>query len=206
MVISSKSLLLKLLSPLAGLWHRMGGVRRLWAHASLRAALVPSLDHSVVVLGAPDVHGTGNIHLGRNLYLYPGLYLETQGEEGIIRIGDGVVLSRGVHIVAYQSVILEDGVMIGEYTSLRDANHRVIPGVSVRETGHEARPIHIGRNAWIGRGVTILGGVEIGAGAVVGANAVVTRNVAPGEVVAGIPARTIGKTSDQSLGSQKSNG
>jgi len=192
MAISSKSLLLQLLSPLAALSQRLDGARRLWAHAGLRAALVHPLDPSVVVLGVPEVHGTGNIHLGRNLYLYPGLYLETR-EEGVIRIGDGVVLSRGVHIVAYQSVILEDGVMIGEYTSLRDANHRIVPGVSVRETGHVARPIHIGRNAWIGRGVTILGSVEIGAGAVVGANAVVTRNVAPGEVVGGIPARPIRK-------------
>ena len=190
MATSSKSLLLTLLVPLAAVYRRLDGARRLWAHARLRAALIHPFDPSVVVLAAPEVHGTGNLHLGRNLYLYPGLYLETQ-EEGVIRIGDDVVLSRGVHIVAYQSVILEDGVMIGEYTSLRDANHRIVPGVSVRETGHEARPIRIGQNAWIGRGVTILGGVEIGEGAVVGANAVVTRNVAPGQIVAGNPARPI---------------
>jgi len=190
MAFSAKSLLLKLLNPMAALSQRLDGARRLWAHARLRAALIHPLDPTVVVLGVPEVHGTGNIHLGRNLYLYPGLYLETR-EEGVIHIGDGVVLSRGAHIVSYQSVILEDGVMIGEYTSLRDANHRIVPVVSFRETGHVARPIHIGRNAWIGRGVTILGGVEIGAGAVVGANAVVTRNVAPGQIVAGVPARLI---------------
>jgi acetyltransferase-like isoleucine patch superfamily enzyme len=187
-----KTLLLRVLSPIAAMARKLEGARRLWAHARLRAALIPPLDPSVVVLGVPEVHGTGNVHLGRNLYLYPALYLETR-EQGIIRMGDGVVLSRGVHIVAYRSVTLEDGVMIGEYSSLRDANHRIVPGVSVRDTGHESRPIHIRRNAWIGRGVTILGGVEIGEGAVVGANAVVTRNVAAGEIVAGIPARPIGK-------------
>jgi len=34
----------------------------------------------------------------------------------------------------------------------------------------------------------VLGGITIGDGATVGANAVVTRNVAAGEVVAGVPA------------------
>jgi acetyltransferase-like isoleucine patch superfamily enzyme len=150
----------------------------------------PPLDPSVVVLDVPEVHGTGNICLGKNLYIYPGLYLETQGE-GQVHIGDGVVLSRGVHLVSFASITLGDGVMIGEYTSLRDANHRIVPGVSVRDTGHDAKPIRIDRNVWVGRGVTILGGVQIGEGAVVGANAVVTRNVAPGEVVVGIPARPL---------------
>jgi UDP-2-acetamido-3-amino-2,3-dideoxy-glucuronate N-acetyltransferase len=45
------------------------------------------------------------------------------------------------------------------------------------------------RRAALGSGVVVLGGVRIGTGALVGAGAVVTRNVAPGEVVAGVPAR-----------------
>jgi UDP-2-acetamido-3-amino-2,3-dideoxy-glucuronate N-acetyltransferase len=45
------------------------------------------------------------------------------------------------------------------------------------------------RGAALGSGVVVLGGVRIGAGALVGAGAVVTRNVAPGETVAGVPAR-----------------
>lgn len=43
--------------------------------------------------------------------------------------------------------------------------------------------------ASIGSGAVILGGVEIGADALIGAGAVVTRDVAPGETVAGVPAR-----------------
>jgi acetyltransferase-like isoleucine patch superfamily enzyme len=192
MNMTFKSVLLGLMKPFAVLARQLGGLRRLWAHARLGVAVAPHLDSTVVVLGVPEVHGTGQIYFGKELYLYPGIYLETQGD-GVIKIGDGVVLSRGVHLVAYASVTLGDGVMIGEYTSVRDANHRIVPGVSVRKTGHEARPIHIGRNAWIGRGVTILGGVEIGEGAVVGANAVVSRDVPPGAVVAGIPARPLSR-------------
>jgi acetyltransferase-like isoleucine patch superfamily enzyme len=185
-----KKLLLVVLAPMASLANRLDAARRLWAHACLRSALRGKLPASVVVLGMPELHGSRAIRLGENLYLYRELYLETQGT-GRIDIGDGAVLSRGVHIVAHAAVVLEEGVMIGEYTSLRDANHRVVPGQSARDTGHEAQAIHIGKNAWIGRGVAILPGVTIGEGAVVGANAVVTKNVAPGAVVVGVPARPI---------------
>lgn len=47
----------------------------------------------------------------------------------------------------------------------------------------------VGADAWIGAAATIRAGVSIGTGAVVGAGAVVTRDVAPYEVVAGVPAR-----------------
>jgi UDP-2-acetamido-3-amino-2,3-dideoxy-glucuronate N-acetyltransferase len=47
------------------------------------------------------------------------------------------------------------------------------------------------RGATVGSGAVVLGGVRIGEGALVGAGAVVTKDVAPGEVVVGAPARVI---------------
>jgi acetyltransferase-like isoleucine patch superfamily enzyme len=185
-----KKALVTALSPLAALSDRLDSVRRLWANARLNSALDGTVHASVVVLNTPELHGTRKITLGTNLYLYRDLYLETQ-ESGSIKIGNDVVLSRGVHLVAFAGIVLEDGVMIGEYSSIRDANHQVIPGSSVRHSGHLGNPVTIGRNAWIGRGVTILGGVTIGEGAVIGANAVVTKNVPAGAVAIGIPARVI---------------
>ncbi len=52
-------------------------------------------------------------------------------------------------------------------------------------------PTVVERGASLGSGCVVLGGVRIGAGALVGAGAVVTRDVAAGEVVAGIPARAM---------------
>lgn len=185
-----KKALVIALSPLASLSNRLDPVRRLWANARLNNALGGTVHPSVVVLSMPELHGTRQITLGTNLYLYRDLYLETQ-ESGSIKIGNDVVLSRGVHIVAFAGIVLEEGVMIGEYSSIRDANHQVITGSSVRHSGHLGKPVNIGRNAWIGRGVTILGGVTIGEGAVIGANAVVTKNIPAGAVAVGMPAQVI---------------
>ena len=188
--VSLKLTLARMLGPMAQLESSIGeSWRRLWSYARLRRQH-PFTHPSVVVLGMPELHGTRRLHLGRDLLLYRDLYLETRGA-GEIRIGDGVVLSRGVHLVAYAGIEIGAGSMMGEYTSVRDANHRFGPGIAPRDPGHEARSVVIGRNVWIGRGVTVLPGVTIGDGAVVGANAVVTRDVAPGAVVAGAPARPI---------------
>lgn len=56
----------------------------------------------------------------------------------------------------------------------------------------ELRPTIVDRKAALGSGAVILGGVTIGEGALIGAGAVVTRDVDPGAVVAGSPARLVG--------------
>ena len=186
----NKLLFSALLYPLARLFDGVRGLERVWAYTRLRARMRTDLDRSVVVLGCPELHGTRNLRLGRNLYLYCDLHLETQAG-GAIDIGDDVVISRGVHIVAFSGVRIGAGSMIGEYASIRDANHRYGEGVEPRNSGHDARPVEIGARVWIGRGASILAGVSIGDGAVIGANAVVTRDVAAGAVVGGVPARPL---------------
>ena len=126
--VSIKEFLAAAVRPLV----RLGGegesrLQQFWSFARL-AAHFPDLDPSVIVLGNPELHGTRRIEFGRDLYLYRDLYLETQGE-GRIVIGDGAVISRGVHLVAFDSIYIGAGSMIGEYASLRDANHRFGTGL-----------------------------------------------------------------------------
>jgi hypothetical protein len=49
----------------------------------------------------------------------------------------------------------------------------------------------IGHDVWIGSAAQVMAGVTIGSGAVVAAGAVVTRDVAPYQMVAGVPARAL---------------
>jgi len=164
--------------------------RRIYAHAALAAHLKTPLPSSVVVLGRAIVYGTGQVHFGNDVLLYPDLHLETQGTASIT-IGDGVVISRGVNLVAMAGIFIGAGSMIGENTSIRDANHIREVGKPIRDAGHEAQAITIGREVWVGRGAAILAGVTIGDKATVGANAVVTRDVPAGAVVGGVPARPL---------------
>jgi acetyltransferase-like isoleucine patch superfamily enzyme len=185
-----KTFLALLLTPFARAARSLRGLHRLWAFSSLQAGLRQRLDRSVLVLGCPELHGSRHIRLGRNLMLYPGIYLETR-DAGAIDIADDVVISRGAHIVAFAGVRIGAGSMIGEYASVRDANHRFGQGIALRRSGQRARAIEIGANVWIGRGATILPGARIGDGAVIGANAVVTHDVPAQAVVGGVPARAL---------------
>ena len=54
-------------------------------------------------------------------------------------------------------------------------------------------PIVIGKNVWLGSCVVVVPGVKIGDGAIVGAGSVVTKDIPPGVVAAGAPARVIRK-------------
>lgn len=81
-------------------------------------------------------------------------------------------------------VVVAPGVEVGEGSFLSQ-NVSVEP-----EPGVPGAP-RIGRNVYVGVGAQIVGPVTVGDGAVIGAGAVVTADVAPGAVVAGIPAREL---------------
>lgn len=119
-------------------------------------------------------------------------YVESHGAAEI-RLGNHVWLNTGCVLVAYAGVSIGDHTLIGEYVSIRDANHGLASDRLIQEQSHVSAPVTIGSDVWIARGAVILSGVSIGAGAVVGANAVVTRDVPAGAIAAGVPARVVGK-------------
>ena len=95
------------------------------------------------------------------------------------------------HTFICEGVTIDDEVFIGHgVIFINDLEPRATANGELQtETDWSVIPTHIGRGASIGSGSVIMCGCTIGARALVGAGAVVTKDVAAGEVVAGVPAR-----------------
>jgi acetyltransferase-like isoleucine patch superfamily enzyme len=120
------------------------------------------------------------------------------------RIGTFVEIQRGSligknckissHTFICEGVTLEDNVFVGHgVTFINDRYPRATTadGALQAEADWECLPTLVKRGASIGSGATLLCGITIGEGAIVGAGSVVTRDVAPGMIVAGNPARAL---------------
>ncbi len=110
-----------------------------------------------------------------------------------IAIGSGSFLNTNIRFgVPSAPVTIGRNVQIGPNVSFETVSHGLVyePG---KGRGDIVRPIVVEDEVWIAAGAIITGGVTIGRGAVVVAGAVVSRDVAPGAVVGGVPAREIVK-------------
>ena len=105
-----------------------------------------------------------------------------------ITVGRDVFINACCHFQDHGGVTLGDGCQIGHNVVFATLNHELAP-----ERRHVTlpAPIVLGRRVWVGSNATILSGVTIGDNAVVAAGAVVTKDVPPGAVVGGVPARII---------------
>jgi acetyltransferase-like isoleucine patch superfamily enzyme len=108
----------------------------------------------------------------------------------LLNIGEGTLITGGLHVDLGAAVRIGDMVRIGHDVSLLTINHAVGPCYLRAGTSFFAE-IVIGNGAWLASRCTVLPGVSIGAGAIVAAGSVVTRDVPAHTLVAGVPARVI---------------
>lgn len=125
---------------------------------------------------------------GDNVAIYPGVYLSDL--DGL-RLGSNIKIGEMCFIGAAGGVVIEDDVSLAHATTVLTEEHDYTQPGPLRETPLVFAPVVIRRGVWVGAGVKITAGVEIGAGAAVGAGAVVTRDIPPGTVAAGVPARVM---------------
>jgi acetyltransferase-like isoleucine patch superfamily enzyme len=108
-----------------------------------------------------------------------------------LRIGDHSRVSRGCTLDARGAIQIGANVSIAPESVILTTQHLY----DSPEFAIESRPVVIEDYVWIGYRAMLLPGVTIGRGAVIAAAAVVTKDVAPGTIVAGNPARVIGHRS-----------
>jgi acetyltransferase-like isoleucine patch superfamily enzyme len=163
---------------------------RLWRLAHLKSRVDGAIPVTTQFDGSVETAGRVQLEMGDHCRLGCRVFFETC-DSGVIRIGPHVRINTGTFLVAYSEISIGRDSLIGEYVSIRDADHGLSADGPIREQLHTSSPIRIGDGAWIGRGAVVLKGVTIGAGAVVAANSVVTRDVRPMAIVAGAPAREL---------------
>ncbi len=107
-----------------------------------------------------------------------------------VHVGSNVSVAEFVHIWGGGGVQIGDHTMIASHVVITSQSHGT--NIERRRDAIDA-PVNIGNSVWIGAGAIVLPGVEIGDGAVVAAGALVNRDVPPFTIVAGIPAKKLGK-------------
>jgi acetyltransferase-like isoleucine patch superfamily enzyme len=148
--------------------------------------------------------GTGVVIMHPQLV---NLYGCTIGDE--TKIGTFVEIQAGAsigarckissHTFICEGVTIEDEVFIGHgVLFINDRFPASVTAEGALKTGADWKlePTTIRKRASLGSGTVILCGVTVGEGAIVGAGAVVTRDVPPGAVVAGVPARILQRSAE----------
>lgn len=132
-----------------------------------------------------------NVHriwIGEHCAIFEGAWLQAETGGCTLEIGDHCYLGSRVHVHSASSIRIGSNCMLTDDVVISDGRHEPDDLARVVSRG----PISIGDRVFLGVKAVVLGGVTIGDGATVGAGSVVTRDVPPGAVVAGVPARQIG--------------
>lgn len=147
---------------------------------------------------APDVKFGKDVKLSKFINLYGcevgdhtkiGAFVEIQKNA---KVGSNCKISS--HTFICEGVTIEDEVFVGHsVTFINDSYPRATSGDGVLQTESDwtVETTIVKRGASIGSGSTILSRVTVGENSIVGAGSVVTKDVPPGVIVAGNPARVL---------------
>ncbi|USE35171.1 acyltransferase [Endozoicomonas sp. SCSIO W0465] len=167
--------------------------RKLYLYSGMPLLLGPltiTMGDHCRLSGHTTISGRASGHIKPELKIGNNVGISWQNEIFVgdrIEIGDNVRLAVKVRLVGYPG-------------------HPVDPLARARgepDTDDQVGSIIIEEDAWLAAGVTVMGGVTIGAGTIVATGSVVTRDLPPGVLAGGIPAKVI-KSLD--LSSERSNG
>jgi acetyltransferase-like isoleucine patch superfamily enzyme len=127
---------------------------------------------------------------GRDIRVAPGAIIRIPKEQ----VGRNVFF--GLYTYCNGNVTVEDEVLIGPHCSIAAGNHKFNPATgsfSLRTEKDYDNSIVIGRGSWLASKVTITAGVKLGKANLVCAGAVVTHSTEDYAIMAGVPAKQVGR-------------
>jgi acetyltransferase-like isoleucine patch superfamily enzyme len=163
-------------------------MRRIWLDGRLYLAnnIVGYLPSSVVRLAL--YRAMLGIKIGRGTNIFMRAWFDCPGG---VEIGENTIVNQRCRLDGRGGLSIGNNVSIAADVNMITASHDMqskdCKGTNAAITVHDY--------VFIGTRAMILPGVTLGNGSVVGAGAVVTKNVAPYDIVAGVPARVIGHRS-----------
>ena len=139
----------------------------------------------------------GPVILKKGVQFYSDSILET-GDGGSIIVDEETHIQPRCSLSAYKgSIKIGKRVEIAPNCAFYPYNHGMKPDLQIRlQPLLSSGDIVVEDDAWLGFGAILLENVRIGAGAVVGAGSVVTKDIPPGAIAAGSPAKVIGHRND----------
>lgn len=148
------------------------------------------------------IRGRAFIDFGEMLTMGVGCRFDCFGEKRntkVLRFGKDVQINDYVHIVAMESVIIGDNVLMASHVFISDNSHGSYkcdfrdsdPRIPPTEREYATSPIKIGNNVWIGEGVMIMPGVTIGDGCIIGAHSIVIKSIPDNTIAVGTPAKVV---------------
>jgi bifunctional UDP-N-acetylglucosamine pyrophosphorylase / glucosamine-1-phosphate N-acetyltransferase len=194
-----------------GVWKDQVNSRREMASVAAvvrRRLLDAYMDSGVTIDDPSTTYIEKGVRIGRDTRIFPFVHIERG-----VEIGEGSEVGPFVHL--RPGTVLDEAASIGNFVEIKAS--RVGPGVKARHLSYigdaqVGADVNIGagtifanfdgkkknatvvkRRAFIGSGTILVAPVTVGEGAITGAGAVVTKNhdVADGDVVVGIPAKSL---------------
>src|SRR5947209_9454458 len=133
------------------------------------------------------------VEMGDGSAIQLGCYLWSYGPRSNrrqkTRVGERSIINRSCCLDVRSGLRIGSDVSISPEVAILTTQH----DIGDRRFSLQGKSVVIDDHVWIGMRAIVLPGVHIGRGAVVAAGAVVTQDVDPLDIVAGVPARRIGR-------------
>lgn len=151
----------------------------------------------VLLLGKGKIIFGSNVQLG--YYPSPGyfsgyIHLEARSESSFIKIGDNVIINNNFFAISEsEGIQIGDDTLIGLNCEIIDSDFHELDPLRRRHGTPVSMKVTLGNNVWLGNNVKITKGVELGNNVVVANSAVVVSSFPADVIIAGVPAKIIGK-------------